>query len=34
MIINADGIALPGYLPPDKLLEALDRLAAQRKAQH
>lgn len=31
MIINADGIALPGYMPPADLLEALDMLAAQRK---
>ena len=29
MIINADGVALPGYLPPEKLLEALDRLQKQ-----
>jgi thiol:disulfide interchange protein DsbC len=33
MIINADGVALPGYMPPKDLLEALDRLAAQRKTQ-
>jgi thiol:disulfide interchange protein DsbC len=33
MIINADGVALPGYLPPDKMLEALDQLAAERKPQ-
>jgi thiol:disulfide interchange protein DsbC len=31
MILNADGIALPGYMPPQKLLEALDTLAAQRE---
>lgn len=31
MIINSDGVALPGYLPPDKLLEALDKLAAEEK---
>jgi thiol:disulfide interchange protein DsbC len=31
MIINADGIALPGYMPPASLLDALDKLAAQRK---
>lgn len=31
MAINADGIALPGYLPPDKMLEALDKLAAEAK---
>ncbi len=30
MIINADGNALPGYMPPADLLEALDKLAAQR----
>ena len=29
MIINSNGVALPGYLPPDKLLEALDKLAAE-----
>lgn len=33
MIINSDGVALPGYLPPDKLLEALDKLAAEEKAK-
>jgi thiol:disulfide interchange protein DsbC len=33
MIINSDGIALPGYLPPDKLLESLDKLAAEEKAK-
>ena len=32
MIVNADGVMLPGYLPPDKMLEALDKLAAQAKA--
>jgi thiol:disulfide interchange protein DsbC len=31
MIISADGIVLPGYLPPDKLSEALEKLASQRK---
>jgi len=31
MIISSDGIALAGYLPPDKLIEALDKLASQRK---
>ncbi len=31
MIINSDGIALPGYLPADKLLESLDTLAAEEK---
>ncbi len=33
MIINTDGVALPGYMPPDKLLEALDKLAAEEKAK-
>ena len=33
MAINADGVALPGYLPPDKMLEALDELAAEAKGQ-
>lgn len=33
MAINEDGIALPGYLPPAKMLEALDELAAERKAK-
>ncbi len=33
MIINSDGVALPGYLPPDRLLEALDKLAAEGKAK-
>ncbi len=33
MIINSDGVALPGYMPPDKLLEALDKLAAEEKAK-
>ncbi len=31
MVINAEGVALPGYLPPDKMLEALDKLAAKAK---
>ncbi len=31
MVINAEGVALPGYLPPDKMLEALDKLAAESK---
>jgi thiol:disulfide interchange protein DsbC len=31
MIINSEGVALPGYLPPDKLLEALNKLAAESK---
>jgi thiol:disulfide interchange protein DsbC len=30
MAINTDGVALPGYLPPDKMIEALDELAAER----
>ena len=29
--ISIDGVALPGYLPPDKMLEALDELAAESK---
>jgi thiol:disulfide interchange protein DsbC len=33
MAINVDGIALPGYLPPDKMLQALDELAAESKAK-
>lgn len=33
MAINIDGVALPGYLPPDKMLEALDELAAEAKGQ-
>lgn len=28
MIINSDGVAMPGYLPPAQLREALDKLAA------
>ena len=32
MIVNSDGVMLPGYLPPDKMLEALDKLAADAKA--
>jgi thiol:disulfide interchange protein DsbC len=31
MIINSDGVALPGYLPPAELLKALDKLAAESK---
>ena len=31
MAVNVDGVALPGYLPPDKMLEALDELAAESK---
>lgn len=34
MIINEDGLMLPGYLPPDKMLESLDKLATQSKAAH
>ncbi len=33
MIINVDGVAMPGYLPPPQLLEALDKLAADSKAK-
>ncbi|MFZ5636571.1 MAG: thioredoxin fold domain-containing protein [Pseudomonadota bacterium] len=33
MVINADGVALPGYLPPAKMLEALDKLAAKAKTE-
>lgn len=33
MAINVDGIALPGYLPPAKMLQALDELAAEKKAK-
>ena len=29
MIINSEGVAMPGYLPPAQLLEALDKLAAE-----
>ena len=32
MIINEDGLMLPGYLPPDKMLESLDKLSSQSKA--
>jgi thiol:disulfide interchange protein DsbC len=31
MIVTSDGIALPGYMPPERLLNALDELASQRK---
>jgi thiol:disulfide interchange protein DsbC len=31
MLVNHDGIALPGYMPPAQLLQALDRLEAQAK---
>jgi thiol:disulfide interchange protein DsbC len=33
MILNADGIALPGYMPPRQLLEALDALADRAKTE-
>ena len=33
MIINADGVALSGYMPPADLLKALDKLAAERKSE-
>jgi thiol:disulfide interchange protein DsbC len=33
MIINSDGVAMPGYMPPDQLLEALDKLAAESKGK-
>lgn len=33
MIINSEGVAMPGYMPPDQLLEALDKLAAESKAK-
>jgi thiol:disulfide interchange protein DsbC len=29
MIINADGVVLPGYLPPDKLSDELEKLRSQ-----
>jgi thiol:disulfide interchange protein DsbC len=31
MLVNREGIALPGYMPPAQLLQALDRLDAQPK---
>jgi thiol:disulfide interchange protein DsbC len=34
MIINEDGLMLPGYLPPDKMLESLDKLSVLSKAAH
>jgi thiol:disulfide interchange protein DsbC len=33
MAINDEGVALPGYLPPDRMLEALNKLAAESKEQ-
>lgn len=33
MIINNEGVAMPGYLPPEQLLEALDKLAAESKTK-
>jgi hypothetical protein len=33
MIIDTDGVALPGYMPPDKLLEALDKRVSMRESQ-
>ncbi|NOT88520.1 MAG: thioredoxin fold domain-containing protein [Lysobacter sp.] len=33
MIINSDGVAMPGYMPPAQLLEALDKLAAESKGK-
>jgi thiol:disulfide interchange protein DsbC len=33
MIINSEGVAMPGYLPPAQMLEALDRLAAEDKGK-
>ena len=32
MIINEDGMMLPGYLPPDKMLESLDKLSVLKAA--
>jgi thiol:disulfide interchange protein DsbC len=32
MIIAANGVALPGYMPPQDLLTALDRIAEEAKA--
>jgi thiol:disulfide interchange protein DsbC len=34
MIINEDGLMLPGYLPPDRMLESLDKLSVLSKAAH
>jgi len=33
MIIDTDGVALPGYMPPDKLLEALDHRVSERESK-
>ena len=33
MAINSEGLALPGYLPPDKMLEVLNEMAAKAKAK-
>ncbi len=33
MIITSDGIALPGYMPPDLMLKTLDKLAAEAQAK-
>ncbi len=33
MIINSEGVAMPGYMPPQQLLEALDKLAAESKGK-
>jgi thiol:disulfide interchange protein DsbC len=33
MIIGTDGVALPGYMPPDKLLEALDKRVSIRESR-
>lgn len=33
MAINSEGMALPGYLPPDKMLEVLNEMAAKAKAK-
>ena len=32
MIVAANGVALPGYMPPKDLLTALDRLEEESKA--
>jgi thiol:disulfide interchange protein DsbC len=33
MIIDKDGVALPGYMPPEKLLEALDKRVSIRESR-
>ncbi|TXH74051.1 MAG: DsbC family protein [Lysobacteraceae bacterium] len=33
MIVNEEGMVMPGYMPPAQLLEALDKLAAEAKAK-